>query len=203
MKVIRDGRCHYSTRSPAIFPPEIVTTSRRPDITIYSPSKRQCISIELAVPATLAQANSRKKIRKYEDLIQEGQSAGWELKYFPVEVGSGEFTNNTLHTYFKFFGLTNKEIRKALDSVARTALGATYTLWLVGNTKQLKMNNLLHPSCDQPEHERCLHSSRCLVYASAVQGLPSVLLLKCLLGKTWKGLARWFKLLIPTDPGLK
>ena len=22
---------------------------------------------------------------KYEDLIQEGQSAGWEVKYFPIQ----------------------------------------------------------------------------------------------------------------------
>ena len=124
-------------KHPAMFPPEIVTTSRRPDITIYSPSEKQGIIIELTVPAeeNFAQANLRKKV-KYEDLIQEGQDAGWELKYFPVEVGSRGFTNNTLRTCFKFFGLTNKEIKKALDSVARTALRATYTLWLARNNKQ-------------------------------------------------------------------
>ena len=77
-------------KCPAMFPLEIVTTSRRPDITIYSPSEKQDIIIELTVPAeeNLAQANFRGKKLKYEDLIQEGQSAGWELKYFPVEVGS-------------------------------------------------------------------------------------------------------------------
>ena len=64
------------------------------------------------------------------DLIQVEQTAGWELKYFPVEVKSREFTNTILRTCFKFFSLTNKETRKALDSVARTALRATYTLWL-------------------------------------------------------------------------
>ena len=79
----------------------------------YSPSEKQGIIIELTVPAeeNLAQANFRKKM-KYEDLIQEGQSAGWELKYFPVEVGSRGFANNTLHTCFKFFGLTKKKKKK-------------------------------------------------------------------------------------------
>ena len=79
----------------AMFLPEIVTTSRRPDITnhrIYSPSEKQGIIIELIYLLTpaeenLAQANFRKKKPKYEDLIQARQSAGWELKYFPVEVG--------------------------------------------------------------------------------------------------------------------
>ena len=123
-----------------MFPPEIVTTSGRPDITIYSPYKKQGIIIEhveLTVPAevNLAQVNFRKKL-KYEDLIQEGQSTGWELKYFSVEVRSRGFTNKILRTCFKFFGLTNEETRKALDFVARTAPRATFTLWLARNNKQ-------------------------------------------------------------------
>ena len=35
------------------------------------------------------------------------------------------------------------------------------------------------------------------------KAFPSGLLLKDLLGKKWKGLARWFKSPIPTDPSLK
>ena len=88
-------------------------TSRRPDITIYSPTEKQGIVIELTVPAeeNLAQANLRKKL-KYEDLIQDGHAAGWELKkYFPVEVGSRGMTNTTLRACLKFHGLTKKEIR--------------------------------------------------------------------------------------------
>ena len=72
--------------------------------------EKQGIIIELMVPAkeNLAQANFRKQL-KYEDLIHKGQSAGWELKYFPVEVRSRGFANNTLHTCFKFFGLRGVE----------------------------------------------------------------------------------------------
>ena len=62
-----------------MFPPEIVTTSRRPDITIYSPSEKQCIIIELTVPTeeNLAQANFRKKswsmkIWTMKDKVQDG-----------------------------------------------------------------------------------------------------------------------------------
>ena len=48
---------------PALFPPEMVTTSKRPDITIYSSSEKQGIIIELTVPVeeNIAQANSRGK----------------------------------------------------------------------------------------------------------------------------------------------
>ena len=54
-----------------MLPPEIVTTLRRPDIPVYSPSEKQSIIIELTVEENLAQANFRKKL-KYEDLIKEG-----------------------------------------------------------------------------------------------------------------------------------
>ena len=122
---------------PAIFPPEIVTTSRRPDITLYSPKEKLAVVIELTVPAeeNMAQANQRKKC-KYEDLVSEGQEAGWEMKYFPVEVGSRGFTNETLRACLKFLGLTNKEVKKALDNISRAALRATYTLWLARNNKK-------------------------------------------------------------------
>ena len=121
-------------KCPAMFPSEIVTASRRPDITIYSPSEKQGIIIELTVPTeeTLHRPTSGKL--KYEDLIQKGQNRGFELKYFSVEVGLRGFTNNTLRTCFKVFGLTNKETRKAMDSVVRAALRSTHTLWLARNT---------------------------------------------------------------------
>ena len=49
-----------------------------------------------------------------------------------------------------------------------------------------------------------MYSACTLQDVPAEQGLPNgPLLLKGLLGKKWKGLARWFKSPIPTDPGLK
>lgn len=123
-------------KSPAMFPPVIVTTAKRPDITIYSTEEKRCLVIELTVPAeeNLAQANSRKKC-KYTDLIQECKDAGWETKYFPVEVGSRGFSNQTLRSCFKYLGLANKDIRIAIDDVSKTALRATYTLWLARYNK--------------------------------------------------------------------
>ena len=36
----------------------------------------------------------------------------------------------------KYLGLTNKEVKKALDNISRAALRATYTLWLARNNKK-------------------------------------------------------------------
>ncbi len=63
---------------PAMFPSEIVTKLKFYNCLLTI--RQEGIVIELTVPAeeNLAQANLRKKM-KYEDLIQEGQAAGWEL----------------------------------------------------------------------------------------------------------------------------
>ena len=83
--------------------------------------------IELTVPAEENMAQAKKC--KYEDLISEGHEAGWEMKFFPVEVGSRGFTNEILRACLKLIGLT-KEVTKALENISRATLRATYTLWL-------------------------------------------------------------------------
>ena len=132
------------------------------------------------------QEKLRTKIWSRKDKIAE-----WELKNFPVEVGSRRITNNNLHTCFKVFDLINKGTRKALDYVARTALRATYTLWLARNTQQFgswKLANRPHPThppnsrwvfapigsgpCYQPDHVPCLHSSECSYSARPSQWAP-------------------------------
>ena len=57
------------------------------------------------------------------------------MKYFPVEVGSRGFTNQTLRACFKYLSLSNKEIKKAVDEISKTALRATYTIWLSRSNK--------------------------------------------------------------------
>ena len=146
-------------KRPMIFPPEIVTTSLRPDITIYSPSMKVGVVIELTVPAeeNMTQANLRKKC-KYEDLIKEGQEAGWQLVYFPVEVGARGFTGQTMRTCFRFLTMTNKEIKVALDSVSKVALRATYTLWLSRNNKTFGSWELISRPYIPPVEENWMES---------------------------------------------
>ena len=117
--------------------------------------------------------------------------------------------NNTLLTCLKFFGLTNKETKKALDSVAITALRATY-YFVACKKYQVIWKFEVGELSIHPTHQSnwswviiCFTPNRIRTPGPAWQGLPSGLLLKGLLGKKWKGLARWFKLPIPTDPGLK
>ena len=68
------------------FPPEITTTSLRPDIILWSPSVKAVILAELTVPweGGMEAAFEGKK-EKYTGLAAECREAGWSI--CPVEVG--------------------------------------------------------------------------------------------------------------------
>ena len=65
-------------KSPAMFPPVIVVTAKRPDVTIYSTSEKKCVVIELTVPAeeNLAQANNRKSASMLISYMNVNRQAG-------------------------------------------------------------------------------------------------------------------------------
>ena len=90
---------------------------------------------KLTVPAeeNLAQVNYRKKC-KNTGFIQECHEVGWEAKYFAIEVGSRGFTNQTLRACFKYLDISNRDIR--IDEISKSALRATYTIWLAVKIQQ-------------------------------------------------------------------
>ena len=61
-----------------------------------------------AMLKTILHKPTTEKKCKYTDVIQECQEAGWEVKYFPIEVGSREFTNQTLRACFKYWTYPTK-----------------------------------------------------------------------------------------------
>ena len=62
---------------------------------------------------TLQKLTSEKKC-KYADLIHECQESGWQVKYFPLEIGSRGFTKQVLRRCFKYLNLSNKQMKKAI-----------------------------------------------------------------------------------------
>ena len=53
----------------------------------------------------------------------------------------------------KFLGLTNKEVKKALDYISKVALRATYTLWLARNNKMFGSWELCIPPIEEYHEE--------------------------------------------------
>ena len=70
-----------------IFPTEIVLTTKRPDIVIWSIKAKKVFLIELMVPyeENFDWAHQRK-LEKYEDLRKQCVRNGWITNVFPIEV---------------------------------------------------------------------------------------------------------------------
>ena len=82
-----DWQCQIDYRDDSkIFPPNICSTSLRPDIVIWSTQIRFVILIELTCPSeeNINQAKARKEAR-YADLLQQIEHGGWAVKLFTVE----------------------------------------------------------------------------------------------------------------------
>ena len=83
----RDWRMVADVGRQLVFPKEIATTTLRPDIVLWSPSKKKALIIELTVPweDAVDEAFERKHLR-YAELAAEAQQRGWNTEVRPVEV---------------------------------------------------------------------------------------------------------------------
>jgi len=71
--------------------PEIVETTLRPDVVLWSSSRKKLVIVELTVPwKTRCLSAHERKREKYDDMISECCREGWAWN-FPVEVGCREF----------------------------------------------------------------------------------------------------------------
>ena len=124
---------------PHVFPTQIATTNARPDLVIWSQSTRTCVVAELTVcwEENFHQAHERKEgKRDYVDLIRLGRQNGWTISYFPVEVGARGVLSDSLQAFLRFMGLSRRKATDASDSIGRTSLQASYTLWLSRDHKK-------------------------------------------------------------------
>lgn len=69
-----------------VFPPEITTTTLRPDIVLWSPSIKKDHIIKLTVPwdNSVDEAYERKYLR-YAELAAEAEQYSWNTEVHPVE----------------------------------------------------------------------------------------------------------------------
>ncbi|XP_063680027.1 uncharacterized protein LOC134815422 [Bolinopsis microptera] len=113
------------------FPQHIVNTALRPDVVIYSNTLRKVILIELTCgnEENFEDQRSRKE-KRYEELMVEIETAGWEGYLFTVEVGCRGFYHHTLPRIFNFLNITRAKKKRALNTTAVVSLKGSYTIWL-------------------------------------------------------------------------
>ena len=96
-----------------LFPPEIFATSERPDIIIWSPSRKKVILIELTCPAEEGIANARsRKLLRYNDLVE--QISEWDCTLRTVGVGVRGFVAFSTRRCMRSLGLKATKLRRFL-----------------------------------------------------------------------------------------
>ncbi len=83
-----------------VFPPEIVATTLRPDMVLWSPTTKLAYVVELTVPWEdgVEEAYESKK-NKYSDLAAEASQNGWKTSIFTVDVGCMGICCNIYHQF--------------------------------------------------------------------------------------------------------
>lgn len=101
-----------------VFPPEIVTTTLRPDLVFWSPSLRRIFIVELTVPwdDSVDEAYERKNLRKAE--------------VRPVEVGCRGFVAASATRLLKDVGVRGQSSHQAIKAASEAAERSSQWLWL-------------------------------------------------------------------------
>ena len=101
--------------SQLVFPPEIAVTTQRPDIVIFSRSKKAVLLVELTVPLEdrVAAGHTRKENR-YAGLVQQCTENGWFARCFAVEVGCLGYVSPSLFHCLESLGIPSSTSRKRM-----------------------------------------------------------------------------------------
>ena len=95
--------------------PNIVTTTLRPDIVIWSEKQRAIIMIELTVPwETRCDEAHERKAEKYAHLVEECREKGWQAWPFPVEIGARGFPAQSIWKLLTALGMKGSDRKKTV-----------------------------------------------------------------------------------------
>ncbi|KAK0140163.1 hypothetical protein N1851_022917 [Merluccius polli] len=110
--------------------PQVVQTSLRPDMVIWSEEAKKVILIELTVPWKdgCGEVHERKAT-KYQDLVQQGRDKGWQAWLFPVEVGCRGFPAQSVWNTLTVLGIRGRERKTAARRLGEAAERASCWLW--------------------------------------------------------------------------
>jgi hypothetical protein len=119
--------------------PEIVPTTLRPDIVLWSTAAKKLIVVELTVPwEERCEAAHERKRAKYDNLLAECRQQGWQTWNFPIEVGCRGFPAQSLWRMFSALGVTGRQRRSAVQNISKAAERASCWVWIKRNTVSWK-----------------------------------------------------------------
>ena len=123
-------------RKQVQFPPHIITTAERPDLVLYSDSKKVLVILELTSPAEDNIEKWREvKKTKYEKLAENIREGGvWKVFVFTIEVGARGFVAKRTAAVWRQLGMSETDGRKLTETISRTAIRCSHFIWICRNT---------------------------------------------------------------------
>ena len=119
-----------------VFPPEIVATSERPDIVIWSVALKKVIMIELTCPADEGiEAARERKLGRYSQLKQDIGDAGWAAGLLTIEVGARGYVAYSTESCFRQLGMQKRTVSSLCKSLSRVVAQCSYAIYLSRNKK--------------------------------------------------------------------
>ena len=131
LAMARDWKMLVDIGQQLIFPPEIASTNLRPDMVLWSPSRKAVYIIELTVPweNSVEEAYERKKLR-YTELAADATQRGWNAKVWPVEVGCRGFVASSTIRLLKELGIHGQALRQTVRAVSQAAERGSQWIWI-------------------------------------------------------------------------
>lgn len=131
LRLARDWKMLADIGRQLVFPPEIATTTLRPDLVLWSPSLKKVFIIELTVPweDAVDEAYERKHLR-YAELAAEAQQRGWNAEVRPVEVGCRGFVARSTTRLFADLGIRGQSQRSAIKAASEAAERSSQWLFM-------------------------------------------------------------------------
>jgi len=112
------------------FPQEILSTTQRPDVVMWSSSTKMVVLLELTVPwEERVEEAYERKMAKYQELVLDCQEKGWKCWCFPVEVGCRGFVAQSLWRALGSLGISGKARRKVVSDAGKRAETASSWIW--------------------------------------------------------------------------
>ena len=116
-----------------VFPPEICATNERPDIIIWSPTRR-VILIELTCPAEegIVAARIRKEARYMRELIPLVKEAKppWSCELVTMEAGARGGVPFSFKKTLRRLGFSSRRAGQMCRAVSEVCARTSYTIWL-------------------------------------------------------------------------
>jgi hypothetical protein len=117
-----------------VFPPEIYSTSQRPDIVFWSRSLHKVLLVELTCPAEegIEAARLRKQARYYHLCrdINNNTSSPWSAILLTIEASARGLFSKSVFAFLKKVGLSNTKARSACKVISTITAKCSLTIYL-------------------------------------------------------------------------